>query len=140
MPTLTYNWMIRNVVKDRLVISPWYSWNIAESGVKHQNSNSNSFSNMKLNARLGSSLISCHIYHVIYLFIVKTLNSCYIETTYAISSNLAQSGCTGYSIQHYVIKFVSDLKQVGCFHRVARIPPPIELTVTIKMKYCWKWR
>ena len=23
-------------------ISPWYSWNIAESGVKHQNSNSNS--------------------------------------------------------------------------------------------------
>ena len=27
-----------------------------------------------------------------------------------------------YSIQHYVIKFVSDLRQVGGFHRVLRFP------------------
>jgi hypothetical protein len=33
-----------------------------------------------------------------------------------------------YSIQHYVIKFVSDLRQVGCF---LRFPPPIKLTATI---------
>jgi len=38
------------------------------------------------------------------------------------------------SIQHYVIKFVSDLLQVGGFLRVLRFPPPI------KLKYCWKWR
>jgi hypothetical protein len=51
MPTLTYNWIIRNVVKDRSAISPWYSWKIAGNDVKHKNSNSNSFSNTKLNAR-----------------------------------------------------------------------------------------
>jgi hypothetical protein len=36
-----------------------------------------------------------------------------------------------YSIQHYVIKFVSDLRQAGGFLRVLRFPPPIKLTVTI---------
>jgi hypothetical protein len=32
------------------------------------------------------------------------------------------------SIQHYVIKFVSDLRQVGGF---LRFPPPIKLTATL---------
>ena len=41
-----------------------------------------------------------------------------------------------YSIQHYVIKFVSDLRQVGGFLRVLRFPPPIKLTATILLKYC----
>ena len=36
-----------------------------------------------------------------------------------------------YSIQYYVIKFVSGLRQVGGF---LRFPPPI------KLKYYWKWR
>ena len=35
------------------------------------------------------------------------------------------------AIQHYVIKFVSDLLQVGGFLRVLRFPPPIKLTATI---------
>jgi hypothetical protein len=35
------------------------------------------------------------------------------------------------SIQHYVIKFVSDLRHVGGFLRVLRFPPPIQLTATI---------
>ena len=30
-----------------------------------------------------------------------------------------------YSIQHYVIKFVSDLRQVGGFPRVLRFPLPV---------------
>ena len=35
-----------------------------------------------------------------------------------------------YSIQHYVI----------CgFLRLLRFPPPIKLTATIWIKYCWKW-
>jgi hypothetical protein len=33
-----------------------------------------------------------------------------------------------YSKQHYVIKFVSDLRQVGGFHRVLVFPLPIKLT------------
>jgi hypothetical protein len=36
-----------------------------------------------------------------------------------------------YSIQHYVIKFVRDLRQVGGFLRVPRFPLPIKLTATI---------
>jgi hypothetical protein len=36
-----------------------------------------------------------------------------------------------YSIQHYVKKFVSYLRQVGGFLRVLRFPPPIKLTATI---------
>ena len=35
-----------------------------------------------------------------------------------------------YSIQHYVINFVSDLRQVGGFLRVLRFPPSIQ-TATI---------
>jgi hypothetical protein len=34
-------------------------------------------------------------------------------------------------IQHYAIKFVSDLRHVGGFFRVLRIPQPIKLTSTI---------
>jgi hypothetical protein len=36
-----------------------------------------------------------------------------------------------YSIQHYVIKFVSDLRQVGIFLRVLLFPPPINMTATM---------
>ena len=36
-----------------------------------------------------------------------------------------------YSIQHYVIKFVSDLQQIGGFLWVLRFPSPIKLTAAI---------
>ena len=36
-----------------------------------------------------------------------------------------------YSTQHYVIKFVSDLRQVDGFLQVLRFPPPIKLTAMI---------
>ena len=36
-----------------------------------------------------------------------------------------------YSIQHYVIKFVTDLRQVCSFLRVFRFSPPIKLTALI---------
>jgi hypothetical protein len=35
-----------------------------------------------------------------------------------------------YSIQHYVKKFVSDLRQVNGFLLVFQFPPPIKLTST----------
>jgi len=44
-----------------------------------------------------------------------------------------------YSIQHYVINFVSDLWQVDGFLWVLWFPPPIKLTATVYLKYCWKW-
>ena len=36
-----------------------------------------------------------------------------------------------YSLQQYVIKFVSDLRQVCDFLRVLQLPPPIKLTATV---------
>jgi hypothetical protein len=36
-----------------------------------------------------------------------------------------------YSMQYYVTKFVSDLRQVGGFFRALRFPLPINLTATI---------
>jgi hypothetical protein len=50
-------------------------------------------------------------------------------TTKVVTSNPAHGEV--YSIQHYVMKFVSDLRQVGGFPLVLRFPPPIKLTVTI---------
>jgi hypothetical protein len=50
-------------------------------------------------------------------------------TTNVFSSNPTHGEM--YSIQPYVIKFVSDLRQVGGFLRVLRFPPPIKLIYTI---------
>jgi hypothetical protein len=50
------------------------------------------------------------------------------------------------SVKHYVIKFVSDLRQVGGFLRVLRFPPPITLTNIYEKNWqnersikAWKW-
>jgi hypothetical protein len=44
---------------------------------------------------------------------------------------LSQNVVPGRGVQHYVIKFVSDLRQVGGFLRVLQFPPPIKLTATL---------
>ena len=44
---------------------------------------------------------------------------------YVVSSNPTRA------IQHYVIKFVTDLRQAGGFLRVLWFPPVIKLTATI---------
>ena len=65
---------------------------------------------------------------VFFRWVVVTVESVPI-TTKVESSNSAHGDV--YSIQHYVIKFVSDLRQVGGFLRVLRYPPPIKLTATM---------
>ena len=50
-------------------------------------------------------------------------------TTKVVSSNPVHGEV--YSMQHYVIKFVSDLRQIGGFLQVLRFPPPIKLTAMI---------
>jgi hypothetical protein len=47
-----------------------------------------------------------------------------------VTNTVASSNPTQ-AIQHYVIKFVSDLRLVGGFLRVLRFPPPIKLTAMI---------
>ena len=59
-------------------------------------------------------------------------------TTYVtitiVSSNPAHGDV--YSIQDYLIMFVSDLRQFGVFLRVLQIPPPMNMKGTIYLKYC----
>ncbi len=50
-------------------------------------------------------------------------------TTKVMSSNPVHREV--YSIQHYVMKYVGDLRQVGGFLCVFLFPPPIKLTVAI---------
>jgi len=56
-------------------------------------------------------------------------------TTYAISAyhhwSCEFESLSGQSVQHYVIKLVGDLRQVGGFLQVLRFPPPIKLTAMI---------
>ena len=56
-------------------------------------------------------------------------------TTYAISAYhhwcCEFESWLGRGVQHYVIKFVSDLRQVSGFHWVLRLPPSIKVTATI---------
>jgi hypothetical protein len=56
------------------------------------------------------------------------LNQC-MQAIYVVSSNPGQ--VYAYSIQHYLIKFVSDLRQVGGFLLVLRFLLPIKFTATI---------
>jgi hypothetical protein len=49
-------------------------------------------------------------------------------TTKVVSSNTAHDEV--YLIQLYVIKFDSDLRQVGGFLRVLQFPPPIKVITT----------
>ena len=49
-------------------------------------------------------------------------------TTNVVSSNPSHGDV--YSIQHYVIKFVSDVRQVGGFLRVLLFPPSIKVIAT----------
>jgi hypothetical protein len=60
-------------------------------------------------------------------FMTYLWNQCLSPITFKFESRSGEV----YSIQHYVVKFVSDLRQVGEFLRVLRFPPPIKLTVTI---------
>ena len=56
--------------------------------------------------------------------------------TNAISSNFDRGEV--HSIQPYVMKFGSDLRQVGGFLRALWNLPPINLHPTIYLKYCFK--
>ena len=50
-------------------------------------------------------------------------------TTKVVNSNPTHGKV--YLVQHYVIKFVSELRQVGGFLLVFCFPPPIKLITTI---------
>ena len=59
-------------------------------------------------------------------------------TTEVLSSNPVNGEV--FWMQHYVIMFFSTFQQFGWFLQVLQCPPPIKLTITVKLKYWWKWR
>ena len=59
----------------------------------------------------------------------RSTNSILDETQTPYSTKYVH--CEVYSIQHYVIKFVNDLRQIGGFLQILRFPPPLKLTATI---------
>ena len=61
-------------------------------------------------------------------FMTTCMQSVHV-TTKVVSSNPIHGEV--YLIQHYVIKFVSDLRQVGDILQIFLFPPPIKLTATI---------
>ena len=58
---------------------------------------------------------------------------CLLDTMYLRTNVMSSNPARGemYSMQHYVIKFVSDLRHGGGFLQIPRFPPPIKLTTTI---------
>ena len=82
------------------------------------------------------------IYHFIFLKIHQQFPSCCLKSYSSLIYSYLCNQCLQrydfesrskevYSIQHYVIKFVSDLRHVVRFLWVLRFPPPIKLTTTI---------
>ena len=58
----------------------------------------------------------------------SNLHSCSVSPLVADKGSSNPAHGELYTIQHYVIKFVSDLRQVGGLVRVLRFPPVIKLT------------
>jgi len=74
---------------------------------------------------------SCWCHHGRDRMVVGSTSTCAISAyhTKVVSSNPVHAEV--YSIQHYVIKFVSNLWQVSGFLHVLQFPLPIKLTTTI---------
>jgi hypothetical protein len=70
-------------------------------------------------------------YNQIKSCVMRTKLDIYSMATKVVSFNSAHGEV--YSIQNYVIKFDSDLQQVGGFLRVLRFPSPIKLTATMAL-------
>ena len=66
-----------------------------------------------------------------FLYLHLTLEYIFIQCIWKFTISGRSSLYEVYLIQHYVIKFVSDLRQVGGFLRVLWFPPPIKLTNNI---------
>ena len=56
-----------------------------------------------------------------------------VQSVSSTTKDVSLNPCYGevYSIQHYVIKIVSDMRQIGSFLRVIQFPHSIKLTATI---------
>ena len=68
------------------------------------------------------------------MFMVEFINETYTNDIRVVISKVVSSNPIHdevYSIQYYVIKFVSDLRQISGFLLALQFPPPTKLTTTI---------
>ena len=95
----------------------------------------------QLKAFVSQLTLTNYLYHILpgICFVCRGYHPVLLSSfmTFHLKSNQSRSGR---GVQHCVIKFGNDLRQVGGFLRVLRFPPSINLTATIKLKYCCKWR
>ena len=63
--------------------------------------------------------------------VVRSTTICAISAYHHLRCEFESRSGELYSIQHYVIKFPSELRQVGGFLRPLPFPPSIKLTATI---------
>jgi len=88
--------------------------------------------NIKKNKKRSVMGLSCWLMSIMFVTPDKkkgqswSCNQCLPITTKVVSLNSAHGEV--YSIQHYVIKIVSYLRQVSGFLQVLRFPPPIKVT------------
>jgi hypothetical protein len=75
---------------------------------------------------------SCRLMYFVHIPAVFYLVHCIFDAYHHWYCEFKSS--SGWGVQHYVIKFVSDLWQVCGFPLVLRFPPPIKLTATILLK------
>jgi hypothetical protein len=68
-------------------------------------------------------------YTILIILYIFKINRSMLINTKDVSSNTAHVEV--YSLQHYVIKFVSNLRQLCDFLRLLQLPPPIKLTATV---------
>ena len=90
-----------------------------------------------LNLMVVTMYMHRHFFSIVNIYFVKCLIYLNLQlpiqsvpiTTKVVSSNPVHGQV--YWIQHYVIKFVSDLRQAGGFLQVLRCPAPMKLAATI---------
>ena len=64
-------------------------------------------------------------------FVDDLYKQCRRLQSVSITTDVSSESRSGRGVQPYVIKFVSDLRQVGGFLRVLQFPPTKKLTATI---------
>ena len=62
--------------------------------------------------------------------VVRFTTTCAISAYHHLRCEFESRSAELYLIQHYVIQFVSELRQVGGFLQVLLLPPSIKLTAT----------
>jgi hypothetical protein len=82
------------------------------------------------------------VFRFFFCFLSFHIQQVYLQLPMRSKSVVSSSPAHGEvnSIQHYVIKLISDLRQVGVISPGTPVSSTNKLTATISLKYFWQWR